>query len=203
MSKVLQLCGTSGAGKSTIVRQIMGLYKHCEPISAQPTLIGLSITDPKLYQVGRKQPIAYNCYNVGIKKPLVVLGAYQTACGGCDIIKPVAKVFDLVRYFRDGGNDVLFEGLFISELVNQVVDLNKENPDLLVLALNVPLEECLKGVNERRTNRGVEQPVNPKNTSNRVKTIPRRMARLETAGVATVWVTREEALLRIKQELSL
>lgn len=190
---LINVRGTSGSGKSTLVRKITELYDHFE----------LRVKE------GRKRPLAYVYRrNGGRSRSLVVIGHYETPCGGCDTITNIDEVFELVKQYSKLDYDVVFEGLLISAAVNQFVDLHtwtKRNHDVLVvIGLEVPLEVCLASVNERRQKRNAQlKDVNPKNTTSKWKGVKRAMERLQEAGVTTHWLKREQAFEKCKKLLSL
>jgi hypothetical protein len=204
MSICLNVRGTSGAGKSYLVRKLL------EPHQAAKQTV---------WAAGRQRPLA-SIYKISSKRTLVVLGHYETDCGGCDTLPDVATVFQLVQRFYADGHDVLFEGVIISTLANQVIDLwtnflKRKPKSLLVIGLNTPLDQCIHSINQRRI--GKQPPINtifgdvvkrveevdPKNTKQKVKSVAGTMAKFEKAGVPSVWLSREEALARCKKELGL
>lgn len=198
---IIQIRGTSGSGKSTIVREIMGLYASQKPV----------------HREGRKQPLYYRLKHSDYKHAdLAVLGHYEpkpdgspNQCGGCDTISTPGQsfqiIFDLVRRNYVEGRDVLFEGLLISADIRWMAGLKEINP--LVIELTTPLQECLDSVNGRRKNRlesaGKEfSPVNPLNTSNKHKGIQRADARLAMDHEIKVeYHDRASALARVRELL--
>lgn len=183
---IINIRGTSGSGKSTLVRKIVALYDEKQPV----------------FEEGRKQPISY-LYTRKQGKPLAVIGHYETACGGCDTITSTDHTFDLVRKNHENC-DVIFEGLLISADVNRINKLHQEGYPVKVVALDLPLEECLNSVNERRRAKKPDAPdVNPKNTKSKHQGVKQSLKRLHEAGVPAIAVGREEAFNFIKQELGL
>jgi hypothetical protein len=209
---IINIRGTSGSGKSTLVRKVM----ECYPIKS------------RVKEEGRKQPIGYILAKA-LHKPLALVGHYETDCGGCDTINNMDDIYNRVRLADKAGYDVLFEGLLISADANRAVALHTDALPVLVIALNTPLEQCLASVNQRRREaweRRIEAinaendaldaagrklrpvpeykgDVNPKNTMSKFAGVKSSMKRLEAAGVANVWLSRDEALARIKQEFAL
>ena len=88
---IINLRGTHGSGKSTIVRNVMGTYTDCTEILG----------------VGRKRPWGYLCKKDGLKD-LFIPGHYETACGGCDTISIVEEAYDLIKRHASEGRNVLF-----------------------------------------------------------------------------------------------
>lgn len=187
---IVNIRGTGGSGKSTVVRRIMEHYPNRVPINV----------------LGRKQPQAYRCFRVEhdgtagsdpvySAKPLYVVGHYETACGGGDTIKTPAEVFDLVRKAAETGDDVLFEGIISQDDTTRTIELARTLP-LTVLFLNTPLAECLAGIQARRDLRGDERPLNPKNTESRMKRCLSHYSKLRDAGLSVEKFDRESAYLK-------
>lgn len=212
---IINIRGTSGSGKSTLVRNIMKRYP-----------MRMSVKE-----VDRKRPIGYQLLRPN-GRTLGVLGHYDTDCGGCDTIPKMERIFSLANYGYVIGLDVIFEGLLISADVNRTVELAKTVgfDELVVVALDLPLEECLAGVNQRRKEafdrrlakaqdenidrlaRGLKPKplpesrgdVNPKNTESKHKGVRQSCARLRAAGVQVeMFDNRDMAFLYLKELLKL
>lgn len=84
---IIQLLGANGAGKSTVVSEIMGLRSRVP-----------------MYGWGRLRPIGY------VLDDVVVAGHYEgQACGGGDTL-PRDRVQEVLRLLREHGKPVLIEG---------------------------------------------------------------------------------------------
>lgn len=191
---IINIRGTSGSGKSYIVREVMRRVHGAK----------FAIKVP-----GRRQPLLYR---FGFSAPrgapphtyLSIIGHYETACGGCDTIHSLDRIYELVREEHGCGNHVLYEGLLLSAEVNRPVALHDAGYPLLVIGLDVPLQECIDSINARRRAKDPDKPpVNPKNTEAKWKQTRRAMQRLEEAGVRTEWHGRAGALVRVLGELGL
>lgn len=181
---IVQIRGTSGSGKSTVVRKIMEACSEKLKIKAHPPF-----QHPKFEK--RRQPIGYilNGNQIGIP------GHYETACGGCDTLPGQDIVFEQVRQSRGVCEHTIFEGLLASEEVRRTVELHEEFPgELVVIQLDTDVEVCLEGIRQRRLDRGDERPLKEDNTRNRVKVIDRACKRLRDAGVRVETLSRENAL---------
>lgn len=167
---ILQIRGTSGSGKSTVMRQIMDQYSSWNSI----------------YQPGRKKPLYY------AKRSLIVLGHYESACGGCDTIGSARQVHELVTKLHGAGpgRTILCEGLLLSEDVKWT----KQLEDVRCLFLTTPVETCLKRIRERRRRAGNTKPLKEDNTRNRVRTIERARTKLMDAGVPCRRVSNSQAV---------
>jgi ABC-type dipeptide/oligopeptide/nickel transport system ATPase component len=193
---IINIRGTSGSGKSTLVREVMKRY------DTKTAVFDKTIPEGKTKP--RKQPIGYMLTRASAGpvapppiKHLAVLGHYETACGGCDTIPSMDRIYDLVRQAHDQGFDVLYEGLLLSAEVNRLVALHEEGLPVTVVALDqVPLQECLDGVNDRRRERMGKKfkPVNPKNTESKFKGVLSANKRFRAAGVPTHSCDRSTAL---------
>lgn len=186
---IIQVRGTSGSGKSTIVKNVMALYRNVRPVM----------------RTGRKRPIAYRC---GVKpEELTIIGHYETKCGGCDTISTPGQsypiIFELIRRNATDGRNVLFEGLLISGDVKWSSKLN--DLDFRIIELTTSLEECLDSVNTRRKLRLEEDytPVNPLNTETKHKLIQRSCEKLNKEfGIPVERLGREAAMNKIREWLS-
>lgn len=191
---IINVRGTSGSGKSTLMRSVMDQFPSREPI----------------HVAGRKRPLYYKLWaeQPGADDPepdLVVLGHYDTACGGCDTIPTTDMTYDLVleAHYMLGAH-VLYEGLLISSDAQRTIDLmrNVGNQQLLVVELATTLEECLASVNQRRAARDPDlPPVDPKNTTAKWKGVQSSGAKLREAGVPYEVLDRDAALARVLEVL--
>lgn len=180
--KVINIRGTSGSGKSTLVRKLVELYQTKEPVH---------IAD-------RKQPLFYILRGEGLP-PLSLLGHYETACGGCDTIPSMDRIYELVRQRLADGDSVLYEGLLISAEVNRAVQLHTDGFDLTVVELQTPLDLCVESVNQRRWAKTPDKPgVNPKNTTAKFKQTQATCKKLEAQGVKVIRTDRDGAFEAIK-----
>jgi thymidylate kinase len=195
MTLAINIRGTGGSGKSTLVKRIMELF---------------SILDPQMTE-GRKRRMGTRLFT-NIEKPaaLYVPGHYDTACGGCDTIKTPDMVYDLVKDSLGKGTPVLYEGIMIMDDVTRAVALDKSLKDatgegsgqLYVIWLNTPIEVCLDAIRNRRAARGNERPFSEKNTRQRYDRCLGGLRRLESQGVRVERLDREAAFLRVRELLA-
>ena len=132
MSKVINIRGTNGSGKTTIVKKVLAAF------GGQP-----------IYNEKGKIK-GYVCPDVH-GQPLYILGAYETPTGGCDGINKQDTICDLIREFAEKGN-VLYEGLLISGLFSRYNDLADTMPGHhhIIGFLDTPLEKCIAQTLSRR-----------------------------------------------------
>ncbi len=132
---IISLRGTSGSGKSSLVRSITSHYE------------GGGVP---FYVDGRK-----NCYYTiwtrpGGKGPsLMVPGHYNIANGGIDTLKTLDEAYALAREFDDRGHDVLMEGKNMSDGTRRLLALHAERRDARVVHLDVSPARCLESVRAR------------------------------------------------------
>lgn len=182
---IINIRGTSGSGKSTIVRHVMALYNMKARVMIKD----------------RRQPFCYLLSNPkveGATPHLCVMGHYETSCGGCDTISKQADIFKAVRHYDDQGFAVIFEGLLLSGEVTNTASLHHEGRQLYVFGLDqVPVDVCLESVNGRRKARLGEEkftPVKPENTVAKFRGTQQAMARLQAEGVEVLSADRDLAL---------
>ncbi len=180
---IINVRGTSGSGKSTLVRSVMSEYKQRSAVKIK----------------GRRQPLMYILSGHPFReRSLAVLGHYETPCGGCDTISKTDEIISTVEQSVAAGHDVLFEGLLISTMKNQLIDMHEAGYEIAVVSLGeVPVEACISSVNERRLQRLGEEkytPVNPKGTTSKHATVARTMTAFEEAGMTTFTGNRDTAL---------
>ena len=131
---IVNVRGTHGAGKSTVVRSVMRL----------------GIVAPIFGLLGPNLPEAYAVEFPRATVPTFVVGPYTSACGGCDRISDNATVIALIEKYAERGH-VLFEGSLISSTYGAVGRfLEAWRKDAAFVFLDTPLEECLRRVEARR-----------------------------------------------------
>lgn len=170
MMPIINVRGTSGSGKSTVVNRVMAMYLVRSPV----------------YIAERRQPLLYHCLSGNnYYKPLSVLGHYEIAGGGCDNIKRVEDVYKMVRTeMKDQA--VLFEGLMCSEDQKWANKFMDEGNTMNIFHLSTDIEVCLASIRERRARVGNIDPLDETNTRNRVRAINSAVKKLYRA---TIWTT--------------
>lgn len=168
---IIQIRGTSGSGKTWVMRQVMESLGTSKPVYAE----------------GRRRPLYYQYPN-----HICVLGHYEIACGGCDTIGSVPQVFDVIEKVRNEQSIILCEGLLLSEDVIWV----QKYPDSKIVFLTTPVEECLSRVGQRQEEKG-RGPADPERVvrklTRRVETIERARVRLVDAGILCRRVSANQA----------
>lgn len=167
---IIQIRGTSGSGKTTVMRKVM------EHFPLVP-----------VYRDGRKQPLYYKSDDHNLS----VLGHYESPCGGCDTIGSARQIFDWIQtlcLFKY----TLCEGLLLSEDVKWTTQLRHD--EVQVIFLTTSLEQCLANIRKRRDAAGNSKELNVKNTTNRVAVIERARIKLLDAGIMCRRASSEQAV---------
>jgi len=177
---IINLRGTHGSGKSTIVRKVM------EKGEFQPHFVE-----------GRKRPLAYYDH----LKTLFIPGHYEKDCGGCDTILEVEHVFDIVKNAAGQGWSVLFEGILAQHSAPRLIEVAKLFPPVIVIILTTPLEACVKSVLERRAASGNDKPLNQDNIRREFRSVESAARRLRGEGLDVRSLSRNEAFDLCLKEL--
>ncbi len=170
---IINIRGTHGSGKSTIVRALLDKYAH------QPLGEG-------------KRPEGYKVAVPELNKPLYVVGPYVTACGGCDAVQPYALIWPRVLTYARRGH-VVFEGALVSSSVGEIGRAMALRKDCVVLFLDTPVEVCLERIQKRRLARGSLDPLNPKNTVSKHRSVEVSRPKLEALKLRCVTLNYKKA----------
>lgn len=191
---IINIRGTSGSGKSTLIRHLMNEAEFVGPI--QPTTAPFT----------GKQVIGYGLEGLETfdERDVLVVGRYETACGGCDGIKTQDEVCERVRRFNRLGH-VVFEGLLISHIYSRYKLLHEElatpTQPYLWLFLDTPLDVCLSRVQQRRAAAGNDKPFNPVNTTQKWMDARRVFAKAEQDGLQPRWLDWQNPLGQLEEVL--
>lgn len=186
---IINIRGTHGSGKSTIVKKVMEAY-------------GGTRTSYK--EKGRRRPIGYVFKDGNGKRPLAIVGHYEIACGGADTITKMDRPFELAREAEAQGFDVIFEGALASLDFKRTVQMYHDGLPLTVIGLDTDFDLCIESINKRRWAKDPNKPpINPKNAMNKFKTTKNTMRKLQEAGATAVWKSRQEAFELICELLEL
>lgn len=204
MSTAVNIRGTSGSGKTTVVTR---LIDHLEKN-------GYSRSTPLEESIGGKTR------KVGLwVGPVFLAGRYDTTCGGCDTMSWKGAADDVCRLVREHvalKESVVFEGLMVSGWgTGRLRDLWKATEErLVIIQLTTPLKECLESIGARReaahsrkmAEKGLNtpplKPLNPENTTAKWHGTMRGSELLQKSGVPVLFLDREAAYHRAKELLS-
>ena len=184
---IVNIRGTSGSGKTTVVRQFLKF----------------ATTKTRVKERNSAKIIGY-MIEIGLDRPVFVMGPYEEkSSGGCDNFRDLAKVFSEVHYWHEHGFHVIFEGLLISRSKGRVIELWNAlgRKNLLILHLMTPLEDCLEGIRQRRMQRSNFKPVDrarTEETFHRAYQISRALIEL---GIPGALINRNTAAEQIKDIL--
>lgn len=170
--KLIKIHGTSGAGKTTVVTNLMDMASEITHLNP----------------VGSKKPEAYRLKVPGVADPVYVLGSYENTCGGMDTVSKVEDQIDLIHKYADLGH-VIYEGLLMSTYYGRLGTAVEQYRDRHIFAfLDTPIEVCIERVKQRRLAAGNTKPFNENNTRVRQKSIDsvRRVATIMDYPVVTI-----------------
>lgn len=157
---IINIRGTHGSGKSTIVKQLLERYK-AEPLLAP----------------NEKKPQGYIMHSPF--GDIRVVGSYETACGGCDAIQPYDLIWPRVVLYQQVGDHVVFEGALVSSSYGNIGRASLEYGDQFVFAfLNTPMSVCLERIKARRLAKGNTKPLDPKNTQYKYDNIEKSISKI-------------------------
>ncbi len=210
---IINVRGTSGSGKSTVVRKVMDLapardtifMKGTVPIARKPTKKN---PNPEVRLYKRKQPLFYR-----LKWPdgkiVSIPGHYESPCGGCDTIPTYDMLFEIIRSEHKAGHHVLFEGLLVAHDKKRCTEfwdwLGRKQDVFHIIELDDPLELCLQSVQKRRDSRehASKTDFTPDNTIRRYDEVIRSCKVLEELGIPVHRYKRDAAPSVIKYLLQL
>jgi len=138
---IINIAGTSGAGKTALVRYLIARSRYACTIKNEP-----------YGEVGRVVHLG--------ERSIFLAGRYDESLdsGGCDCVKDVAFWYGMVWEMAKV-HDVVFEGLFVMnhtrglDLTNRCV---QQKIPFHVIHLTTSLAVCKLSINERRARRGQE-----------------------------------------------
>jgi energy-coupling factor transporter ATP-binding protein EcfA2 len=181
---IINIRGTSGSGKSTIVKKLMALYNTREPQMLN----------------GRRHPISYHCELPN--HVLVAIGHYESNSGGCDSLPDLDTAFNLIKVAYACKMDSVFEGVMVSGEYKRCLELYKSGYPIHVIRLTTPLQVCLDAIQQRRAAKGTTSEFNPARTIRRDGEVTRMTRRLQESGVPTYFLDRDAAVTKCRELLN-
>ena len=180
---IINIRGTHGSGKSTLVKQLIDKYCLEDMRNEAAKINGYALRIPE------------------ISKLVFVVGPYETACGGCDAVQPYDLIWPRVEGYSKRGH-VIFEGALVSTSLGVVGQgLAHFKKKSVVAYLDTPVELCLQRIAARRAAKGDTRPLNPKNTVSKVAAIARTQSRFEALGVRCVTFNHKKAFKQLLELL--
>lgn len=180
---IIQIAGTSGSGKSHLMRAFLDW--------ARKNTLGVDET-PEGYELLLENDLTTTAF---------VLGKYDVPTGGCDTISDVKKLYALIEKALKENSYVLYEGLFVMNQTRGPQLATTLGKGYHVLQLTTPLATCLASINERRAARGAGELANKKNTTDNYKRAQNFCARMREVGARVHRVSRDEGLDKILELL--
>jgi len=176
---IINLRGTSGSGKTAIVKRLMETYGY------NSFSKGVSLgTDA-----------------AGWRWPVFAIGKYDNVCGGMDTVPTQADCATYVAKAYDSGH-VICEGLLASgvgpKATLPAACIAAAGPNAWFLCMDTPLEVCIERVKARRAARGDDRPFNPANTVAKWEQTRRAYELLEEGGANVRWLPYETAYEKVR-----
>ena len=138
MTHIINIAGTSGSGKSTVVRRLIEVARYGETLYRSDKEMG------RIVYLGERSVFIAGRYD-----------QYDTA--GCDVIKDVRFWYDTV-YEKSEQYNVVFEGLFVMNHQRGIDLMSQIRPrrscTMHIINLTTSWEDCQASINERRARRG-------------------------------------------------
>jgi len=130
---IISLRGTSGCGKTHLVREIIRLYPYHRSWWAK----------------NRKKPL-YTVYGRNPKgRALVTPGHYEIANGGMDTLPTLDAGYGIALWAAMQHHDVLIEGKNMSDGLAHVDGLLSRGHDVRLVFIDEPLDVCIASVHMR------------------------------------------------------
>ena len=148
MAVIINPRGTSGSGKTELVRRVLAQYGW----RRGGRLEDAGGLEP-IWREGRSRPFGYRLRHPLGGRPLAVVGHYEVTSGGCDTIRAAdGSLEEILRRAADyaaTGHDVLIEGLRLSSESERSAALARSHR-LHILRLTTPLDRCARNLVWRR-----------------------------------------------------
>jgi thymidylate kinase len=164
---IVKLAGPGGSGKTTLMRALMKHWTF-QANHGKVTDLGEFIREEAGLRDNAK-PLFYSATILG-KQPLseyfnsvVVLGSYESVCGGMDTITDNNTRMALVQRFCSAPSTlVLFEGLLTGTTYGALGAMSETSEvPWIYMFLDTPFEVCAERIRNRRKARGETKPYNP------------------------------------------
>lgn len=176
MSTILNIRGTNGSGKSTVIRELMEHF-GVEADVAKP---------------GTEKVWAYQ-----LRNGMYILGRYETACGGADTVSSFDRIKTQANILARRG-DVAFEGFLWSGIFKTSDEFARQSPHQVIFAmLDTPVDLCIQRVAARRNAAGNKKQFDPRNLIAKHQAVVRAQERLLKAGHDARILPHEEPLQTI------
>lgn len=169
MSVILNLRGTNGSGKTSAVKWVMS---RTDPAYVTPIL------EPGVRR-GKRRILPNRIIGYELAGRVRVVGAYETATGGCDGFSEQQYYQDLVTDWADQGFDVIFEGVLASTVWGRWAQFDNQltaaGHTYVWVFMNTPLEQCVQNVYKRNGGKPIKEDL----VKNKWEIVQRHIARTE------------------------
>ena len=178
---IINIAGTSGSGKSHLIRAFMTWAKEQ----------GGKINP--LTEELRKLPSGYDV-TFKKRKPIHIIGPYEKAdTAGCDVLRNIEVAYSYIHDAYDAGKDVIFEGLFMMNMTRGPQMVEKYD-HMYIIHFTDPLATCIASINSRREARGEGPLLKKENTVGNFKRANNYADRMAAAGASVIKTKRDKAL---------
>jgi hypothetical protein len=185
---ILNIRGTFGSGKSTIVTEIMRRY---------PSRVHAHEPDPPGKRRRTPKPAGYRVDVPWLRRPLLVVGPYKTACGGCDGIQPYTLIWPRVVEYAAAGH-VLFEGAMVSSSYGTIGRASEPLGHEFVFGfMDTPLEECIRRVRRRRAARGDVRPLDDTAIRGKYRNVVSSISTVKAKGRRIVFINHKNPVPQV------
>jgi hypothetical protein len=184
---VVLIRGTGGSGKTFIAERVIDALGGLD--ASQRVALG---------------PRGKTGGYIWFDKNVMVLGRYESQCGGCDTLQWKGAPDDIETVIQgqiQHGRHVLLEGIAISSYGQQ--RLLRMGPALTVIQLDTTLADCLAAIAARRALKGNTKPVDTYHTERKHKALFTTSRSNAAAGIKVETHSRATALPRVKELLGL
>lgn len=164
---IINIRGTNGSGKSPVVREVMARAGSVRPIYGV---------------LGTKSPESYRLRISRVVRDVVVLGPYVSDTGGCDQLGTHERLISLFDKYHPRAH-IICEGVWLSDTWGRIGEyFDRCAPDVVLLFLDTPLDECLRRLDARRSAAGTTRALSATKTSRRAQYVLNVRRRVEDAG---------------------
>ena len=159
MNKIIKILGSSGAGKTTVIRDLM----------TKGPVIKWADNHPGYYV---EVP---DC-------PLAIVGRYEANCGGVDTLSGAAEAIKWVEAAHPFAH-VIYEGLLQSTYYGRMGTWSQQYGDDFIYALlNTPETVCMDRLHARREKNGTKRPLNVPQAQEKYWTVRRAFDKAKEHG---------------------
>lgn len=195
-SIVLNIRGSNGSGKSTVVRRFLGL-------GFKPLYNGIPDKPEKIWGYQIVQPRMVDGDVKFLSPPLFIIGPYENPSGGCDCLPNFDLICKQIAIMAKYGN-VIFEGAVVSTVAKRWAELQEEMKKyahFIFGTLDTPQSRCVKRVNKRRAKKG-KGPIDPtKSMDGKYKAVRGSAIGLEKLGMDVRVLPHKKAFKTIRKWL--